>query len=313
MELKFSLEEIKEVIDYIAGSPLQHDFAKHTSISALLHYWVLNARCSGTYYREQRRLETLYYDIARNPNTPPEALAELAARTWENWALYYVACHSNCPAEVLEQLSKHRSSGVRCGVAKNPNTPVEVLFRMRKDPSKYVRENLARNPNTPTEALDHLSRSVLDEVCKGVAQNPSTSLETLLRMLEDKGRSVRKIIVEHLPLPVLLDIIYAWKRNDSKKVSFMQWKQKGLLDGRNRIEAVLAYAKLPDEVFIDVYTELSLLAKEPWSFFTDLVKTLLENPNVPEEVVVAASFSGNKVVVDTALEVLNQRRGGRVA
>ena len=61
------------------------------------------------------------YDLARNPNTPPEILARLANDN--NW-------------------------GVRCRVAYNPNTSPENLERLANDDDYWVSFRVARNLNT---------------------------------------------------------------------------------------------------------------------------------------------------------------------
>jgi hypothetical protein len=61
------------------------------------------------------------YDIAKNPNTPPEILARLANDN--NW-------------------------GVRCRVAENLNTSPETLERLANDEDYCIRWHVAFNPNT---------------------------------------------------------------------------------------------------------------------------------------------------------------------
>ena len=62
--------------------------------------------------------------VAQNPNTPPEALQELARDT--DW-------------------------GVRSRVAENPNTPLAALQELARDADWRVRYRVAHNPNTPRE------------------------------------------------------------------------------------------------------------------------------------------------------------------
>jgi len=64
--------------------------------------------------------------VAQNPNTPPEALQELARD--EDW-------------------------NVRYRVAQNPSTPPAALQELARDENEYVRSHVAQNPNTPPAAL----------------------------------------------------------------------------------------------------------------------------------------------------------------
>ena len=61
-------------------------------------------------------------ELAKNPNTPIETLAELAKdRDWS--VRNYVACNPKTPAETLAELAKDEDLVVRCNAANNLNTP----------------------------------------------------------------------------------------------------------------------------------------------------------------------------------------------
>ena len=77
-------------------------------------------------------------ELAFNPNTPSEVLAELA------------------------QLSDYENRLVRMGVADNPNTPPEILAKLAKDEDSDVRESAMENPNTPPEILAKLGDKPTD-------------------------------------------------------------------------------------------------------------------------------------------------------
>jgi 3-methyladenine DNA glycosylase AlkC len=69
------------------------------------------------------------YDLAQNPNTPPETLERLVNdKDWE----------------------------VRCHVANNSNTSTEALERLANDKDWRVRYYVANNINTPQYIKDYL-------------------------------------------------------------------------------------------------------------------------------------------------------------
>lgn len=56
------------------------------------------------------------------------------------------AGNPNTPAEALAELAKDSDCDVRYYVAGNPNTPVDVLVELAKDSDRDVRMNAAGNP-----------------------------------------------------------------------------------------------------------------------------------------------------------------------
>jgi hypothetical protein len=66
------------------------------------------------------------FELAQNPNTPPETLTILA---------------------------RDEGVGVRCSVADNPNTPPEILTILARDEDGYVRYWVERNPNATREVI----------------------------------------------------------------------------------------------------------------------------------------------------------------
>ena len=88
------------------------------------------------------------YNAASNPNTPVDALIELA-KDADCDVRRSAAGNPNTPVEVLTELAKDSNWGVRCNTAGNPNTPVEMLTELAKDSDWGVRCSAAGNPNTP--------------------------------------------------------------------------------------------------------------------------------------------------------------------
>ena len=73
------------------------------------------------------------YELALNPNTPPETLESLAND--DNWLVRsHVAGNPNTPIETLERLANDKDWRVRCRVANNPNTPqyIKTYLKIKK-------------------------------------------------------------------------------------------------------------------------------------------------------------------------------------
>ena len=90
------------------------------------------------------------FELARNPNTPPEILARLANDN-DYYVIQYVAGNPNTPPETLERLANDEDYGVLYCVAENPNTPQESLKNLANDNNRtvayYARNN--KNYNNP--------------------------------------------------------------------------------------------------------------------------------------------------------------------
>ena len=105
--------------------------------------------------------------LAINPNTPVEALAELAKDDDYN-VRSGVAWNPNTPVAILSELAKDGDYGVRYEVAKNHNTPVEALaeilqLELRGDFDKYILRLIFNHKNS-TDAI----RAIIRTVCPGV-------------------------------------------------------------------------------------------------------------------------------------------------
>ena len=69
---------------------------------------------------------------------------------------YNLAINPNTPPEILERLVNVNSYPVRIEVAFNTNTPPEALERLANDHFYYVRLGVAQNLNTPQYIKDYL-------------------------------------------------------------------------------------------------------------------------------------------------------------
>lgn len=79
-------------------------------------------------------------EIASDPNTPPDVLADLAHPRWRilHWEL---ADNPALPAELFQRLARSRQGRVLVHLTWNRNTPVEIVERIaRRARQKYARE-----------------------------------------------------------------------------------------------------------------------------------------------------------------------------
>ena len=122
-------------------------------------------------------------EVARNLNTPPEALAHLArvSGIWSSFVRKEVVKNPNTPPEVLAHLAKDDEYSVREVVAKSPNTPPEVLAHLAKDDKlPMIREEAAKNPNTPPEIRAEIAQLAEIEATK-MAEIEATQATALIR------------------------------------------------------------------------------------------------------------------------------------
>ena len=163
----------KKVMQQIAAGDLQR-FNKYTKnleekeredfIAQLLNYDVAAKLLIQLATDESNTVKIKRY-VAENPNTPPEALANLA--TNEEWQVRSsVAENPNTPPEVLAQLVTGKNGGVERYVAANPNTPPATLAQLATYESDIVKINVAENPNTPTKTLAQLATDIDGDVRK---------------------------------------------------------------------------------------------------------------------------------------------------
>lgn len=111
-------------------------------------------------------------DFARNPKTPPEALA---------------------------MLSTSPSAAVRVLVAQNPGTPKAALRFLAQDEVKEVREAVAQNPMTPYDAFSDKEAAPLP------VEHPLNADD----VLEDDAQGVTKQEVNQEAEPVPANFVPA--------------------------------------------------------------------------------------------------------
>jgi len=85
-------------------------------------------------------------------------ILEFMYKRGDELSLEYIAKKIETPQEILEDLSKHNSCRIRCGVAINPATPKDILIILSKDKDHYVRFCVNCNKNSPEEALINIKK-----------------------------------------------------------------------------------------------------------------------------------------------------------
>jgi len=82
---------------------------------------------------------TIMHNLARNPKTPTDILADLALRE-EVSIRVAVALNRGISADTIERLSWDEDALVRTWLCNNPSVGEEVLKRLTQDPDKIVRD-----------------------------------------------------------------------------------------------------------------------------------------------------------------------------
>jgi 3-methyladenine DNA glycosylase AlkC len=216
--------------------------------------------------------------ITKNPNTPPEVLAQLA-KDKSAYVREMAAGNLNTPPEVLAQLANDKSAYVRENVAINLNTPPEVLAQLANDKSTYVREMAARNPNTPPEILAQLSKDEYVYIRECVAKNHKTTPEILTQLSKDKYNTyIRESVAKNPNTPPEVLAQLAKDENDDVR--------SGVAENHNTPSEVLA--QLAKDKSILVRERTAINPNTPPEFLEQLAKdaynvreTVARNDNTP--------------------------------
>lgn len=136
------------------------------------------------------------FNLAENPNTPPELLVNLSKDNVV-FVRVGVAGNPNAPPEALVYLSKDSNRAIIEEVARNPNTPPEALVYLSEDRDEFVIVDVAANPNAPPELLVYLSKFDSNVVRAGVARNPNAPPEVLVNLSKDMDEFVREYVARN--------------------------------------------------------------------------------------------------------------------
>ncbi|BDA69925.1 hypothetical protein CAL7716_040910 [Calothrix sp. PCC 7716] len=103
--------------------------------------------------------------LAYNSQIPKKRRLEyfqqlLTARQADN-----IACNPNTPPEIIAQIM---TKGVgRQAVSRNPNAPISALIELAQDDNRLTRSQIAENPATPSDILIQLARQPIEENING--------------------------------------------------------------------------------------------------------------------------------------------------
>ncbi|MDR2637547.1 MAG: hypothetical protein LBB55_04345, partial [Zoogloeaceae bacterium] len=190
--------------------------------------------------------------VAGNPNAPLSVLARLAGEDADfakfvHRNLMAVARNPNTAPERLAELADHEDYRIRDEVAENPGTPLYLLERLAED-IEFTADSVASNPNTPPELLarlvdreEEIGDEFVDIRC-AVASNPNTPPELMARLVKTGGDRGYGILVgvaanPHTPLEILINLASAEDHDIEKYVG-----------GRDLRGLVLKNPSLPADV-----------------------------------------------------------------
>lgn len=190
---------------------------------------------------------------ARNKNTSPNVLRNLANLSDSNTSITSniniedihseVARNENTPVDALETLAGNSSPNVRKTVAHNKNTPVSILRSLASDDYNRVRAEVAENENTPADVLEALANDNDIDVLASVAGNGNTSSAVLRKMSkdtdawhDDEDGWVKSCIVENKNTPV--DVLEALAKSEERYPYVDEGLTKRKHDLENALNAI---------------------------------------------------------------------------
>jgi hypothetical protein len=154
--------------------------------------------------------------LARNPNTPAEALERLATIGHVN-TMPHIACHKNVPVSVLKDFASQATYPLCSVVAQNPRTPAETLRMLAYQAldgsensfSKNINDEIAvavaRNVNAPVDLLLTFMANKRDRIRAGVAGNLNAPISLFEILANDSSQHVRWFLASNhnVPAPIL--------------------------------------------------------------------------------------------------------------
>ena len=169
--------------------------------------------------------------LARNPNTPPEILAELMTRG--GVGRQAVSRNPNAPASALVELAQDSNETTRGWVAENPGTPVEILLQVATQPLEKSRsgisaiwEKVLKNPSLPPlERYRLLLEKERQEETAKAEQFMSRRPQSLTEVLKSNNRQALQNAARSLQTPI--DILEQLAKHPDENV------RSALLDNRN--------------------------------------------------------------------------------
>ncbi|PPD43799.1 MAG: hypothetical protein CTY16_12755 [Methylobacter sp.] len=189
--------------------------------------------------------------------TSSQRLHELAQNKIVDSIRINVARNPNTHLETLRELAFDKKADVRAAVANNPSAPSILLDGLANDISIRVRAAVSGSLNTSTKTLHELAQNErVGSIRINVARNPNTDLETLRKLTFDKIADVRAAVADNLNVPPdLLDILANDKSisvrvavSESSNTSNKTLTRLAQSSSQNICDAVLKNSNTPREV-----------------------------------------------------------------
>lgn len=254
------------------------------------------------------------HELAENPNTPPEVLAELVNSDSE-WVRYAILKNPNTPLHILdsvvdsvindEQLHIRVAMSHLGLVAENPAVSDSTLIKLAKyvidhfysEPWRLY-EPLLENPNTPAEALSilinektHNARNVTDNVIT----HPNVTLDVLKKLLiVDNGYcSYLETIAEthHLPDEFLWEFARNGCNEDRRDIADLKYTPTEILEYLIEHYPNTDFGYIRGDALVN--PNLSADAMYKFSHRSKCLPFILKNPNCPSDILAKAA---NKLI-----------------
>jgi hypothetical protein len=163
------------------------------------------------------RSEQVRLNVAKNYNTPAEALAILAEDKNEV-IRQSVLQHCNVTPEILLQLGKDVNPKVRQEIARRTNSE-QVLEGLSRDESPEVRYAVAQSEYVTPEILELLSRDTSNVVRSEVTKHSKTSEAVLLALTRDSDEKVRLSLIENYVVRQSIPILLRLSRDTNAEIA----------------------------------------------------------------------------------------------
>jgi hypothetical protein len=223
--------------------------------------------------------------LARNQNTPPSTLSDLAASR-SNETRMEVARNPRIPMEALDMLATDPDVNVVDAVAQNTSATPELLWKLYSEQASSI-----HNP----EALAILGKSESDYVRYLVAMNHSTPGDALEELLDDECEEVRKEAEFNAARLQLFGRLTLKRHNVAPiyQSQIARHEGSGPLWDRYHAEVAQSYLRKSD---------------------TNVFRSLAANPNVPDDLLrllirtnndeVLLGLAANRSATQITLEIL---------
>ncbi|MEM7715367.1 MAG: HEAT repeat domain-containing protein [Cyanobacteria bacterium P01_A01_bin.68] len=255
--------------------------------------------------------------IARNPNTPTEALEILARRefanptpepnlilppTQDDSLVQSLAYNPNLTPEILSTLTQDSSVDVRKILVRHPNLTEELWLRLAEDEAVSVRETVANSNQAPVNVLELLASDQETEVRIKVAGNsntPSTVLEKLagneksqVRTAVASNQNLSTTILEQLANDEKIEVRRAVAKNPNTPENIRESLRDLVLqpNSRQTISTLSSLPRIYNRQNDDLATVLTEYAESDNAFVRFVV---LLHPVTPGEILIQGANSAS--------------------